>query len=350
MCVLGGKTQQIRPGKGPEDGRASLILSRASLPSADPTLEVSRELASAVSSWYQNHSVKPGYRSGSSYGPAQMRETIEISSALQLPKILAKLHDLDASDIRLQFPQPDPTLRDDQKVAIRNEQTAIHALLRSSHGKPLNQLLNEAKDLIAGSESLKRGKQDGYLPAHMTAEEWIAATVGEKLSQIRTSPQQLAVSDVVEVGSKKISKVRPALEIALRDSVDSSRGLIVTVPNSKHSNKLRDLRDVLRDFVEAKRKSGCTDEQLNRIKVWVGPTKKDLINGPCAGAPCNNVREFSLLDFLRNNPDTQAVLEEPSTGDGGTQEERSAAPPPVAETDAPTTASEIHDPCFQRTK
>ena len=120
----------------------ALVLGTTAPSSVASAPEVSAELKSAVDKWYAGHAEKPGFRTGSSYAPEQMREAIEISSALQLPKILAKLHGQDASNIRLQFPQPDSSLSKEQRAAIRQEQTAIHNFLRNSHGKPLDALLN----------------------------------------------------------------------------------------------------------------------------------------------------------------------------------------------------------------
>lgn len=342
----------------------SLVIGKADTPPVATAPEISTELKKAVATWYEAHDNKPGYRSGSSYAPEQMRETIEVSSALQLPKILAKLHGQDASNIRLQFPQPDSSLSEDERTAIRQEQTAIHAFLRASHGKPLNELLNEAKDLIAGSASLEQAKQDKLLPPDMTAEQWIAATVGEKLEQIAKHPQQLAVSDVVEIGSRKIERVKPALELALEESVSSSRGLIVTIPKGRDENKLSELRAVLKTFVEAKKASGFADEQLERIKVWVGPTKTDITKEPEHGSPCKQVREFSLLEFLKGetaapvSKEKSSVATDAPSAEGATaavtaeSDKKPAAEskekvPPVAEATVQAAPLDLDNLCFQ---
>ena len=266
--------------------------------SAVTSPEVGQAIKNAVDSWHKEYSTKPGYRSGSTYAPEQMRETIEVSSALQLPAILAKLHGPDAHNVRLQFPQP-ASGNEEERAAIRAEQVAIHKFLQTSHGKDLGELLQEVKGLIENSASFKRDKESGLLPPEMTADLWIRASVGEKLEQIARLPQKLDVSDVVEIGAKKIETVRGALEVALAEAVEQKRGLIITIP--KNTDKADQLRSALKQFVEERSaKEGFSQESLAQVKIWIGPTKRSIDEGPQAGAPCRNVREISLIDFLKN--------------------------------------------------
>jgi hypothetical protein len=139
--------------------------------------------------------------------------------------------------------------------------------------------------------------------------------------------------------------------------VSSSRGLIVTIPDG---DKIGQLKDVLRQFVEAKRASGSNDEQLERIKVWVGPTKKDLMNGPDRGSPCKKVTEFSLLEFLKDNSAESAVKKKSSASadtqtenevtsvssresDTQASEASEAVVPPAAETPLQTPTHKLED-------
>lgn len=276
---------------------------------SEPQSVISPEIASAVESWNEKYSSTPGYRSGSTYAPEQMRETIEVSSALQLPAILAKLHGPDAHNVRLQFPQP-ASGSEEERAAIRAEQVAIHKFLQTSHGKDLGELLQEVKGLIENSASFKRDKESGLLPQEMTADLWIRASVGEKLEQIARLPQKLDVSDVVEIGAKKIETVRGALEVALAEAVEQKRGLIITIP--KNTDKADQLRSALKQFVEARSaKEGFSQESLAQIKIWIGPTKSSIDRGPQAGAPCRNVKEISLIDFLKNETAEAEAAETP---------------------------------------
>jgi hypothetical protein len=266
--------------------------------------DVSSEIQAAVEKWNNKYSNEPGYRSGSTYAPEQMRETIEISSALQLPSVLAKLHGPDASNIRLRFPQPVQGLSDDERAAIRAGQTEIHKFLQNSHGKDLSQLLGEVKGLIENSSSFSRDKNSGLLPNEMTADQWIQATVGEKLGQIQRYPQKLDVSDVIEIGSKKIETVKASLEVALKEAVESSRGLIITIPDTDKSAANREsLKALLGTFVEERRKAhNFSEDELARITAWIGSSKKDITTGPAAGEPCAKVKELPILNFLQDEP------------------------------------------------
>lgn len=302
---------------------------------AQTRTEVSSEIQAAAQNWNKKYSTEPGYRSGSTYAPEQMRETIEISSALQLPSVLAKLHGADASNIRLRFPQPGQGLSDDEKTAIRAEQTAIHKFLQNSHGKDLSQLLGEVKGLIGNSTSFTRDKESGLLPREMTTDQWIQATVGEKLGQIDRYPQRLDVSDVVEIGSKKFETVRASLEVALKEAVESSRGVIITIPDTEKSEANREnLKALLGSFVEERRKSpNFSEEDLARITVWIGPSKKEITTGPAAGEPCAEVKEFSILKFLQDEP-AQTRTKEGKSGKTQKEEKTNSTSQLVTEAEA----------------
>ncbi|MEY4700609.1 MAG: hypothetical protein RL326_796 [Pseudomonadota bacterium] len=300
MSPVVAKTTSV--GRGSLD---DLQVAKSANSDAQTKTEVSPAIQAAVEKWNEKYSSEPGYRSGSTYAPEQMRETIEVSSALQLPGILAKLHGPDASNIRLTFPQPGQGgVSEGEKTAIRVEQTAIHKFLQNSHGKDLSELLGEVKGLIEKSASFTRDKNNGLLPSEMTADQWIQATVGEKLGKIERYPQKLAVSDVVEIGSKKIETVKASLEVALEEAVESSRGLIITIPDTAKSEANREsLKALLGAFVEARRQApNFSEDDLAKITVWVGTSKKDITTGPAAGEPCTKVKELPILKFLQDGP------------------------------------------------
>jgi hypothetical protein len=149
----------------------------------------------------------------------------------------------------------------------------------------------------------------------MTADQWIQATVGEKLGQIEKYPQKLDVSDVVEIGSKKFETVRASLEVALKEAVESSRGLIITIPDTGSSTDKREqLKGLLSKFVEeTKNLPVFSEDDLTKIKVWVGPSEKNIMTEPAAGRPSNRVKEIRLVDFLKD--------EEPRLNEGETARE-----------------------------
>jgi len=300
MSPVVAKTTSV--GRGSLD---DLQVAKSANSDAQTKTEVSPAIQAAVEKWNEKYYSEPGYRSGSTYAPEQMRETIEVSSALQLPGILAKLHGPDASNIRLTFPQPGQGgVFEGEKTAIRVEQTAIHKFLQNSHGKDLSELLGEVKGLIEKSASFTRDKNNGLLPSEMTADQWIQATVGEKLGKIERYPQKLAVSDVVEIGSKKIETVKASLEVALEEAVESSRGLIITIPDTAKSEANREsLKALLGAFVEARRQApNFSEDDLAKITVWVGTSKKDITTGPAVGEPCAKVKELPILKFLQDGP------------------------------------------------
>ncbi len=257
--------------------------------------EVTSEMLESVNRWNEKYSTLAGYRTGSSYAPGQMQESIEVSSALQLPGILARLHGPDSSSIRLQFPKPDSS--DPHNSEIRVEQEKLHKFLQESHGKELSQLLQEVEALIDQSVSFKVDRNGTVLSHDFSAKQWIQATVGDKLEQIAKLPQKLDVSDVVEIGRRKIDNVKGELDVALKESVESGRGLIITLPNNPA--KVNQLREVLRQIVDARTQTdGLQAEKLARIEVWVGPTKNSIDSGPVAGAPCEKIKRMSLADFF----------------------------------------------------
>ncbi len=231
-------------------------------------------------------------REGIAVAPLRPINVQEVSSWMQVPKILAELQNGGGSGIRLTFPAPPSGTKGAE--AIRNEQRAIRAFLQENHDKPLSAIAAELANNISSCALFAKFTTGAF--KKITAESWL-----KSLQITSESTASLAVADVIDATGIKQQVTNDATN--LRDQMVNliseggalQRATIITVPDGE--------REALKATLQAWYNAQIDPKvNISKVTVWVGVPADSITFGREAReakvAECRNVKKISLSDLL----------------------------------------------------
>lgn len=277
-----GNSQPVDPNLTKEQGQDT----EGSLPKQDPV--------AAGREWRETLRSSPGHEEGFSAGPAEALKTFNVSSAAQLPYILAELN-AHGGSIRINFPTSSP-----ENAETTKEQQAIREFLQNHHNAGLEQLTKALTAFLENSHSYKKLEaQPDFALKFPTARDWVTAHLVQEIS----SDVSLKVADIISA-EEIAKKSEPDLRVSLEESTKAGRETIITVP--PQSDTLDSIREKLQNFVA---KDG---ELLNKpISVWTNVSNSDIRSTPFK---VSSIKQLSLREFLATKP-TSPKKTEPAPRD-----------------------------------
>lgn len=239
----------------------------------------------------------PGFRSGSARAPGHYMSAVELTSWLQVPAILNQLQNEGVEKLRIIFPAPTAnTFVSSEHVAdFVKEQHQISNFIKENHSKPIEEIKKLLIEKIESSFSLGVLKSRSPVGDSVTASAWVDASL---LSS--ENSRSLSVSTLFPIGQKslKAETTTDPLALSLLESALKERPSTITIP-STNQQKLEELAQLFSSLVQdGGRLHDHSDVLLSKTKVWVGPYVSKLNTTMEVHAPCPEVKEYSLREFI----------------------------------------------------
>ena len=239
----------------------------------------------------------PGFRAGSARAPGQYMSAVEVTSWLQVPAILNQLQNEGVEKLRIIFPTPTAGsfVAPEHIAAFIKEQHQISNFIKENHAKPIEEIKKLLVEKIENSLSfgvLKSRPDEGD---SVTASAWVDASL---LSS--EDSRSLSVSTLFPIGRKSISKetTTDPLTLSLLESAVNDRPSTVTIPGT-NPQKLKELAQLFHSLLQdGGRLHDHSDALMSKTKVWVGPYNSELNTNMKVRQQCNDVKEFSLREFI----------------------------------------------------
>lgn len=300
-------------------GNAPLPLN--SIQAIRPNLPVDNGITTIASTSQRIADVVTKYKDAESPGlyktvPSGASRAMEVVSWVQVPLIIQQLQKPDGGSILLSFPvdhnQTDPAIRD----AIYKEQREIHDFISSFHSKPLDMVISQLKDKIAGCYEFKTS--DPALTDDqrvMCAEEWVntrgLAAQDKQQLKITHIIDSRSIVDVERTFRKAVAEAKrtkaakpPPVHDVLVEKVANAHitGDVVIQINDFSRSSKKVLIDVLYALQrgEITGPNGITVQDWKTCRVWVGESKK-VIDGEEVRLPWES--SVAKLPVRFKNPD-----------------------------------------------
>jgi hypothetical protein len=279
--------------------------------------------------WRDTMRLLPGYEEGYSAAPGQAVRTFNVSSAVQLPYILAELH-ATGNSIRLDFPQRVP-----ENTEVAKEQQAIREFLQQHHNSDLETLKAALTQLLEASPSYARlAAQSDFADKFPSAAQWIEAN----LARDTLHETAIAVTDILSADDL-MTKSTQALLLSLEESAQAGRDTILTIPAS--TDAITSVREKLETLVSSH------PELLDQpITVWTNGENQALREDPFEDT---SIKEMTLAAFLNNAPVASSAPESTPENEVPPEDTLSKETPPsdqilTAGSDESTTTSLLLSP------
>lgn len=262
----------------------------------------------------------PGFRGGAARAPGHYISAVEVTSWLQVPAILNQLQNEGVEKLRLIFPTPTAnTFVNPEHIAtFVKEQHQIANFIKENHSKPIEEIKQLLIEKIESSFSLGVLRSRPHVGDNVTAASWVEASL---LSS--DDSKSLGVSTLFPIGQKSVTAetTTDPLTLSLLESAVKDRPSTVTIP-STNQRKLEELAQLFSSLLrDGGRLHEHSDLLMSNTKVWVGPYVPRLNTTMEINAPCPDVKEYSLRDFidtfLPKEQGSSPLRNEPTPTNGG---------------------------------
>jgi hypothetical protein len=293
---------------------------------------------SAAREWRETLRSRPGHEEGYTAAPGQALKTFNVTSAVQLPYILAELN-AHGSSIRLDFPTSSPG-----NAEVTREQQAIREFLQKHHNADLKTLTAELTRFLENSPSYTRlAAQPEFSAKFANAQSWVEANL---VAGTAHDSSLLKVTDIISA-EEIVTKNEPDLLVSLEESATAHRETIITVPPSG------DTIDAVRQKLHA---LVSTHPELRRgpISVWTNVKSTDLKDQPFM---VKSIKQQNLAEFLAETSENEVDVVEtpppaaPAQRESAVDEEAKTDPLPETistETDVVVNAEPAQEPGTKR--
>jgi hypothetical protein len=242
---------------------------------------------SAAREWRDTLRSQAGYEEGFTAAPGKALKTFNVTSAVQLPYIVAELKAHEGS-IRLDFPTSSP-----KNAEVTKEQQAIREFLQTHHNADLETLKAALTEFLGKSPSYTRlAAQSDFSTKFADAKSWVEANL---VAETAHDSSRLKVTDIISA-EEVTTRNEPDLLVSLEESARAGRETIITVPPAGEA--LDAVREKLHTLI-----SNNTELQHAPISVWTNVKSTDLRDHPFM---VKSIKQQSLAEFLAGTPANKA--------------------------------------------